>query len=122
MCINCCGLKSKLNYPEFNELIAKNDIACFTETKTDDMDEIKLKGYKFIIKNRRTISKIKSGGIILGYKEQFQDFIEAIDTDCKFVLWCSFKNNLPKGRRNFRHNLYSIRVYFILLSECNQRN
>ncbi|CAG2212026.1 unnamed protein product [Mytilus edulis] len=58
LCINCCGLKSRINYPEFSELIYKNDIACFVETKTDDLDDIRLKGYNFILKNRKKVSII----------------------------------------------------------------
>ena len=44
---NCCGLKNKLCYPEFQELIQKHDILCFVETKTDDLDELKVPGYIF---------------------------------------------------------------------------
>ncbi|CAG2236450.1 DNASE1L [Mytilus edulis] len=88
LCINCCGLKSRINYPEFSELIYKNDIACFVETKTDDLDDIRLKGYKFILKNRKKVSRIKSGGIALCFKEHLHENIEVIKTDCKFVLWC----------------------------------
>ncbi|CAG2190917.1 unnamed protein product [Mytilus edulis] len=77
-----------INYPEFSELIYKNDIACFVETKTDDLDDIRLKGYKFILKNRKKVSRIKSGGIALCFKEHLHENIEVIKTDCKFVLWC----------------------------------
>lgn len=35
LCVNSCGLETELNYPEFAELIYKNDIARITETKTD---------------------------------------------------------------------------------------
>jgi len=59
------------------------------ETKTDDMYEIELPGYIFHIKNRKTNSKVKSGGgIIIGYQEQFHKNIEVIETECKFALWC----------------------------------
>ena len=33
--LNCCGFKSKLKYPEFENLIRLNDFVCFVETKTD---------------------------------------------------------------------------------------
>jgi hypothetical protein len=39
------------------------------ETKTDDMGEIKLPGYKFHMKNRKTNSRVKSRGKIIGYHE-----------------------------------------------------
>jgi hypothetical protein len=75
--VNCCSLVNKLHYPEFENLIEKHNIVCFVETKTDDMnDEIKLPGYKFHMKNRKTNSRVKSGGIIIGYQEQFHKNIE----------------------------------------------
>ena len=67
--VNCCGLENKLHYPEFENL-AEN-IVCLVETKTDDMGEIKLPGYKFHIKNRKTNSRVKSRGTIIGFQEQF---------------------------------------------------
>ena len=69
--VNCCGLVNKLHYPEFENLVEKHYIVCFVETKTDDMDEIKLPGYKFHMKNRKTNSRVKSGGIIIEYQEKF---------------------------------------------------
>jgi hypothetical protein len=40
------------------------------------MDEIKLPGYKFHMKNRKTNNRVKSGGIIIGYQEQLHKNIE----------------------------------------------
>jgi hypothetical protein len=74
--VNCCSLVNKLHYPEFENLIEKHNIVCFVETKTDDMNEIKLPGYKFHMKNRKTNSRVKSGGIIIGHQEQFHKNIE----------------------------------------------
>ena len=42
--INVCGLKRKLNIPEFTELINSYDIFGFQETKLDDVDEIDIDG------------------------------------------------------------------------------
>ena len=38
LALNVCGLKSRLNTPEFKELCASYDILCFSETKCDDID------------------------------------------------------------------------------------
>jgi hypothetical protein len=40
LCLNCCGLKKKTRYPEFENLVCKHDIICLQETKTDDFDQI----------------------------------------------------------------------------------
>ena len=45
-------------------------------------------GYTFKMQNWKKVKRFKSGGIILGYKDCLDAFIEPIDTDCKFVLWC----------------------------------
>jgi hypothetical protein len=67
--LNCCGLKSKLNYPEFDEFVNTFDILCFVESETDDLDEIVLPGFLIKMKNRKCFSNRKSGGIVLGFKE-----------------------------------------------------
>ena len=37
--LSCCGLKNKLQYPEFQELLSVNDIICLIESKTGDTDD-----------------------------------------------------------------------------------
>jgi hypothetical protein len=32
LCLNCCGLKKKTRYPEFENLVCKHDIICIQET------------------------------------------------------------------------------------------
>ena len=96
LALNCCGLKNKLQYPEFQELLSANDIICLVESKTDDTDEILLPGYIFKMKNRKTFACRKSGGIVLGYREKFEGDIEVIETENKFVLWCKISSKLMK--------------------------
>ena len=36
--INVCGLKTRLNYPDFNELLLSHDLCILTETKCDVVD------------------------------------------------------------------------------------
>ena len=38
LCLNVCGLKSKLLYPDFRDLIASKDILIFLESKSDALD------------------------------------------------------------------------------------
>ena len=76
MCLNCCGIKSRLKYPEFGNLIEKYDIICLVETKTDDLDVIDFPGYKFSMKNRKKVSHRRSGGIMVGYKNTLSNMIE----------------------------------------------
>ena len=51
--LNVCGIKRKMLYPEFCDLICEYDLFCVTETKTDNHDRITLPGYKFLSQCRK---------------------------------------------------------------------
>ena len=46
--LNACGLKRKIEVPEFCSLIEKFDIFCVSETKLDPIDVINVEGYNFL--------------------------------------------------------------------------
>ena len=60
---------------------------CFSETKTDDLDNIELDGYDLKMKNRGKFLHRKSGGLVLGYKKELASKIRVFSTDSKFVFW-----------------------------------
>ena len=94
--LNCCGIKSRLQYPGFQNLIRNHDILCFVETKTNDLDVINFPGFKFIMKNRKNIAYRRSGGIMVGYRDTLVNMIEIKETSCKYVLWFKCKGELLK--------------------------
>jgi hypothetical protein len=51
------------------------------ETKTDDIDIITLPGYKFVMKNRKKITKNRSGGIMVGFKDNLAKHIDIVNTE-----------------------------------------
>jgi len=61
--LNVCGLKSRVNCPEFVNLIEQYSIFCVAETKLDKYDEINIPNYTFFSKPRAEKFKRKSGGI-----------------------------------------------------------
>ncbi|CAG2198186.1 unnamed protein product [Mytilus edulis] len=83
-----------MQYPEFVELINKHDFICLSESKTDDFDVIDIPGYKFIMQNRKTKSKVKSGGIAFGYKEKYEKQVHLIETESKLVLWLKISSEI----------------------------
>ena len=85
--LNCCGLKHRLQYPDFESLIRQHDIICLVETKTDDIDTLILNDYEFKMKNRGKFCGRKSGGITLAYKLNLKSKIKVLNSDSKFVLW-----------------------------------
>ena len=60
---------------------------CFSETKTDDVDNIELDGYDLKMKNRGKFLHRKSGGLVLGYKKELASKIKVFSTDSKVVFW-----------------------------------
>ena len=52
-CLNVCGLKSRLQYPEFSDTLSHYDIFCVTETKLDYTDVISMPGYTFLSQERK---------------------------------------------------------------------
>ena len=91
--LNCCGVKLRLQYPEFCHLVCNQDIICLQETKTDDLDTIELPGYIFKMKNRQKIGR-QSGGMILAHKESLENYIELLDIESKYVLWFKVSSKL----------------------------
>ncbi|CAG2197532.1 unnamed protein product [Mytilus edulis] len=46
------------------------------------------------LKIEKKIAKVKSGGILLGYKQKYEHFIEVIDTGSKFVFWFKISSKI----------------------------
>ena len=90
VCLNCCGIKTRLQYPEFRNLIQSYEIICFVETKTENIDIIILPGYKFVMKNREKNTKNRSGGIMVGFKGNLAKRIDLVNTDSKYVMWFKY--------------------------------
>jgi hypothetical protein len=51
---------------------------------------ISLPGYKFVMKNRNKITKNRSGGIMVGFKDNLAKHIDIVNTDSKYVMWSYF--------------------------------
>ena len=94
MAINTCGLRSKLDYPEFVELIHSYGIIGVQETKLDDIDSIQLPGYEIICQNRKKLSRYRSGGTALIVKSSTFPFIKTHESKSKLIQWFSISNRL----------------------------
>ena len=94
--LNVCGLKRRLEYPEFNELILKYDIICFAETKLDNTDVISCDGYTFFNKPRRERYIRKSGGLGFLVRNEICKHVSFVDAESEYVAWL-------KIRKSFQH-------------------
>ena len=85
--MNVCGLKSKLRFGEFHDIIKGYDIFIRIETKIDKFDILNLsEGYSEFTKYRRKHFKKKSGGISVIFKNVFKKCLNFIETDSDFIL------------------------------------
>jgi hypothetical protein len=76
--------------PDFDLLIKSYDVLIFTETKTDEFDELKLpEKYTYFAKHRKKIKK-KSGEIIIVFKKTLSKCLHFIKSDSEYVQWVEF--------------------------------
>lgn len=89
-----CGITSKLLNPDFVNLIKSYDILIFTETKTDELDDLKLPNeYSFYAKHRKKFKR-KSGGIVVVYRNLLSKFLNLINSESEFVQWVEICKNI----------------------------
>ena len=85
--LNVCGIRRKMQYPEFRDLISNDDLFCVTKSKLDNHDLVTMPGYKFISQPRHQKLLRKSGGIGVLVKDTISRHISIIDSDSDYLLW-----------------------------------
>lgn len=103
--INVCGLKSKLNIPEFNELIHQYDLIGLQETKLDDIDSVNISGYKIFCNNRQKISRYRSGGTALLVKENIAPYVKIGKAKSKLIQRFSISNKITRTHNDIQCGL-----------------
>ena len=100
-----CGITSKLDLPEFRALCTSHDIVCFSETKCDDIDVINIQstfqewGFVVHFLNRKK-RKNKSGGIVLGVKEELNMQYKRVYTESEVILPIKINKHFFKSDRD----------------------
>ena len=94
--LNTCGLRSKLNCPDFVDYLSKYDCIGLQETKLDDIDSVSISGYELFTKNRKQISRYRSGGIALFVRNELSSYIHIMKNESKLVLWFSISKTILK--------------------------
>ncbi|MEW8545038.1 MAG: hypothetical protein AB2693_16055, partial [Candidatus Thiodiazotropha sp.] len=79
--LNVCGLRRKILYPEFSELVHNYDIFCVCETKLDNYDIVNIPDYTFLGQSRKQRYIRKSGGLGVFVKNSIAPFVTQIDSD-----------------------------------------
>lgn len=94
------GLKRRIEYPDFVELVNQYDIFCVSETHIDSNDIADIPGYTFSAKNRSQPYLRKSGGIGIYLCDKLAPFVDVIENVSEYVLWISIKNDFLKQDEN----------------------
>ena len=104
--LNVCGLKSKLLVPEFCTMLQNYDIAIFCETKCDNLDMPVLEnsfsnlGFTIFVQNRESISRHRSGGVMIAIKSQLACQFVRVNYSHNFLLVLKCPSALPGTCKN----------------------
>ena len=98
--LNVCGLKRRLEYPDFTKYFENSDILCFMETMLDDSDIISLPGFRTISQPRKRKHFRKSGGLAVLIKDRSAEFCKHIDTTTDYISWLSLNKSLTNTEEN----------------------
>ena len=106
-CLNVCGLKRRVQYPEFCTLVNQHDILCVAETKLDDTDVILVDNYTFYNKPRRQSYIRKSGGLGFLVSNSISNHMKQVQTDSEYIYCLS----LSKQAHHFDQDILIMAVY-----------
>ena len=101
------GLKKRLNYPDFTDLVSSYDVFCLCETHIDDTDIVDIKNYNFIAKNRKKSYKRKSGGVGVYVRNEVTPFVQVLPNESEYALWLS----ILKDFTHYDENLILCTLY-----------
>ena len=94
--LNVCGLKSRCINPDFISYLQSFHIIGLQETKLSEIDQINLNSFAVLTKNRKTKSRVPSGGIAIAVHESIIEHVTAIETESQLVFWFKLSCNFTK--------------------------
>ena len=106
--INVCGLKKKLNTPEFVNLINSYDIVGVQETRLDDADNITIPGYTIVCQNRQKLSRCRSGGTAVIIRDTILPHVKFGKSDSKLIQFFTLQKTLTILQENIYFGLIYI--------------
>ena len=85
--LNVCGLKRRLMYTEFTDLVENYDIFCLSETKLLDTDVISCPGFTFFSQPRRQKFFRRSGGTGFLVRDNLVNYVSIIESKSEYIAW-----------------------------------
>ena len=94
--LNVCGLKRRVQYPDFISFVNQYDVVCLAETKLDEADVILLDGYTFISQPRRQKYLRKSGGIGIFVRNNLSKHVKTITMQSEYIACINISRSYHK--------------------------
>ena len=94
VCINVCGLLSKLRYPDFEEFCQSYDIVCLVESKLGSLDSFDIQNFRILHLINRKQAKSRSGGIAVLVKDTIFEHVKILKSTSENVLWFTVNSSL----------------------------
>ena len=98
--LNVCGLKPRLNYPDFTDYLSNYDILCLAETKLDQTDIVSLPGFECISQPREELFFRRSGGIAVFVKNKFSEYCTYQPSESDYIMWMCIDKRLTDSDEN----------------------
>ena len=91
--LNVCGLRRRLLYTEFSDLVQNYDIFCLSETKLLDTDIISCPGYTFLSQPRRQLFFRRSGGTGCLVRNNIVNHVSIIESKMLLLQRSTFRHS-----------------------------
>ena len=85
VCINVCGILSKLRYPDSEEFCQSYDIVCLVESKLGSLDSFDIQKFEILHLLNRKKSKSISGGIAVLVKDTIYKHVKGLNSSSENV-------------------------------------
>ena len=105
--LNVCGLKRRIQCPEFLTFIKNHKILCFAETKLDSHDIISIDGYTYFNQPRRQSYIRKSGGLGFLVHDSIAKYVKRINTESDYIACLS----LSRQYHHYEQDIILASVY-----------
>ena len=117
--LNCHGIKDKIDYPEFLNLVSGTDIFGVCETWLKDKDEINLPNYEFYPLNRKINKGPTRGGIGVFIRSEIRKYVKIrYDLSNETSFWCK----INKEYIGYHDDLYLGIIYIPPESSTREKN
>ena len=91
-----CGLKRRVQYPDFISFVNQYDVVCLAETKLDETDVVLLDGYTFVSQPRRQKYLRKSGSIGFFVRNNLSKNVKTITMQSEYIACINISRSYHK--------------------------